>query len=69
MDNSVKSIGIAAVISIAGIALLRELPQHLLQFNNSEWLLVALGSLAITVYLLTNTYLMSRHIATGIKPE
>lgn len=69
MDNPVKTIGIAAVISIGGIALLRELPQLLLQFNNSEWLLVALGGLATTVYLLTDTYLMSRHIATGIKPE
>lgn len=63
MEKPVKSIGIAALISILGCLGVRELPQHLRHLDNSDWMLILLGALSLTVYLLTNTYLMSRHIA------
>lgn len=65
MEHPLKSISIAALISISILAAVRVIPAQIHSLNNSDWLLLLLGALAISVYLLSNTYLMSQQIAAN----
>ncbi|MFA6149917.1 MAG: hypothetical protein WC716_01270 [Chitinophagaceae bacterium] len=52
MDNPYQLIGISFLMSIAGIFALFEAPNLLLQFDQSEWLMVMLAAgLACVSYL------------------
>lgn len=67
MDNSGKIIGIASLVSIGSLIGISELPKTIAGFNNSEWLLLLLGALSISTYLLSDLYKMSRQMASKSK--
>lgn len=62
MGHPMKSIGLAALISFAILTAFKVLPGEISRLSDSEWLLLLLSALAVSIYLITNTYLMSRQL-------
>ena len=62
MNNPLKAIGLALIISVVGLLSITELPKLLTQFSQSEWLIAMAFAVLLSVSMLVSILNNSRKI-------
>lgn len=67
MNNPLKAIGLALIISMVGLLSITELPKLLTQFSQSEWLIAMAFAVLLSVSMLVSILNNSQKIQHSIR--
>jgi hypothetical protein len=67
MNNPLKAIGLALIISVVGLLSITELPKLLTQFSQSEWLIAMAFAVLLSVSMLVSILNNSQKIQHSIR--